>query len=187
MIRRLASLPWLRPRTVRQLRRYYQGAMTSCRPSRRTSLPSFGGTIFCTLVLLPLVRRAAPRAGGFRSSLRLPPAGFKWRRQDLSRSQGTPIVPMPCSTTPVGPDTPTRPSRCTDTAPARTTTRAPAIATFGAQSHGLSTRCLRFAGWITPPPRKTRFRLLARHFRTGFYPQGSFERFQSRLHLILLS
>jgi hypothetical protein len=44
MIRRLASLPWLRPGTVRQLRRYYQGAMTSCRPSRRTSLPSFGGT-----------------------------------------------------------------------------------------------------------------------------------------------
>jgi len=44
MIRRLASLPWLRPGTVRQLRRYYQGAMTSCHPSRRTSLPSFGGT-----------------------------------------------------------------------------------------------------------------------------------------------
>jgi hypothetical protein len=44
MIRRLASLPWLRPGTVRQLRRYYQGAMTSCRPSHRTSLPSFGGT-----------------------------------------------------------------------------------------------------------------------------------------------
>ena len=44
MIRRLASLPWLRPGAVHQLRRYYQGAMTSCRPSRRTSLPSFGGT-----------------------------------------------------------------------------------------------------------------------------------------------
>ena len=44
MIRRLASLPWLRSGTVRQFHRYYQGAMTSCRPSRRTSLPSFGGT-----------------------------------------------------------------------------------------------------------------------------------------------
>ena len=44
MIRRLASLPWLRVGPVRQLRRYYQGAMTSCRPSRRTSLPSLGGT-----------------------------------------------------------------------------------------------------------------------------------------------
>src|SRR5262245_39937918 len=44
VIRRLASLPWLRPGAVRQLRRYYQGAMTSCRPSRRASLPSLGGT-----------------------------------------------------------------------------------------------------------------------------------------------
>ena len=44
MIRRLASLHWLRPGAVRQLRRYYQDAMTSCRPSRRTSLPSLGGT-----------------------------------------------------------------------------------------------------------------------------------------------
>jgi hypothetical protein len=48
MIRRLASLPWLRPGTVRQLHRYYQDAMTSCRPSRRASLPSLGGTSACT-------------------------------------------------------------------------------------------------------------------------------------------
>jgi hypothetical protein len=44
VIRRLASLPWLRPGAVHQLRWYYQGAMTPCRPSRRTSLPSLGGT-----------------------------------------------------------------------------------------------------------------------------------------------
>ena len=44
MIRRLASLPGLRSGTVRPLHRYYRGAMTSCRPSRRTSLPSLGGT-----------------------------------------------------------------------------------------------------------------------------------------------
>ena len=36
--------PWLRVGPVRQLRRYYQSATTSCRPSRRTSLPSFDGT-----------------------------------------------------------------------------------------------------------------------------------------------
>ena len=28
---------------------------------------------------------------------------------------------------------------------------------FGAQSHGFCNRCLRFAGWVTPAPRKTRF------------------------------
>ncbi len=44
MIRRLASLRWLQQGAVRQFQRYYQDAMTSCRPSRRTSLPSFGGT-----------------------------------------------------------------------------------------------------------------------------------------------
>ena len=32
------------PRRVPLLPRYYQSATTSCRPSRRTSLPSFGGT-----------------------------------------------------------------------------------------------------------------------------------------------
>ena len=41
------------------------------------------------------------------------------------------------------------------------------LAIFGAQSHGPQTRCLRFAGWITPPPRKTRFRLPARLCRAG--------------------
>ena len=38
---------------------------------------------------------------------------------------------------------------------------------FGAQSHGPHTRCLRFAGWITPPPRKTRFRMAGQPFRAG--------------------
>jgi hypothetical protein len=38
---------------------------------------------------------------------------------------------------------------------------------FGAQSHGPLTRCLRFAGRVTPAPRKTRFRPLAKLCRTG--------------------
>jgi hypothetical protein len=41
------------------------------------------------------------------------------------------------------------------------------IGSFEAPSHGFSTRCLRFAGRVTPPPRKTRFRPLARRYRTG--------------------
>jgi len=57
---------------------------------------------------------------------------------------------------------------------------------FEAQSHGLGTRCLRFAAWVAPSRRKTRFRLLAKFYRTGFHPQGSIERFQLR-HRILLS
>lgn len=38
---------------------------------------------------------------------------------------------------------------------------------FVAQSHGFNTGCLRLAGWVTPPPRKTRFRSLAKRFRAG--------------------
>ena len=50
---------------------------------------------------------------------------------------------------------------------------------FGAQSHGLCTRCLRFAGWITPPPRKTCFRMAGQPCPGGNdYPLGPTERFQ---------
>ncbi len=38
---------------------------------------------------------------------------------------------------------------------------------FGAQSHGPPIRYLRFAAWVTPPPRKTRFRMAGRPFRAG--------------------
>jgi hypothetical protein len=38
------------------------------------------------------------------------------------------------------------------------------VETFEAQSHGFSTCCLRFAGRVAPPPRKTRFRSLQRRF-----------------------
>ncbi len=38
---------------VPALRRYYQGATTSCRCSRRTSLPSLGGTTWCVLCFAP--------------------------------------------------------------------------------------------------------------------------------------
>jgi hypothetical protein len=41
------------------------------------------------------------------------------------------------------------------------------VGSFVAQSHGLHTRCLRFAGQVTLPPRKTRFRLVATLGRTG--------------------
>ena len=40
-------------------------------------------------------------------------------------------------------------------------------ADFGAQSHGPRARCLRFAGRVTPRPRKTRFRLVASLCRAG--------------------
>src|ERR1017187_7898657 len=43
---------------VPALRRYYQGATTSCRPSRRTSLPSLGDTTRCVLCFAPTAQDA---------------------------------------------------------------------------------------------------------------------------------
>ena len=59
-------------RLVPRFHRYYQGAATSYRSSRRTSLPSLGGTIRCTLVSFPQcgVRHRGP--GDFACTHRLP-------------------------------------------------------------------------------------------------------------------
>ncbi|WP_146452713.1 hypothetical protein [Bythopirellula polymerisocia] len=60
MIRRLAFLHWLQQGEVRQLQRYYQDAMTSCYPSRRTSFPSLGDTsVALVLFRSPADERAA--------------------------------------------------------------------------------------------------------------------------------
>ena len=57
--------------------------------------------------------------------------------------------------------------------------RLPRIANFGAQSHGLHLRCLRFAASVTRSPRKTRFRAVASLTRAGLDPQDLYERFPS--------
>jgi IS30 family transposase len=56
---------------------------------------------------------------------------------------------------------------------ARFKTSAPTFEAFEAQSHGLHTRCLRFAAGVAPVPRKTRFRVGASLSRAGFAPARS--------------
>jgi len=63
VIRRLPSLHRLQRGAVRRLRRYYQDAMTSCRPSRRTSFPSFGGTSVALVAFAPRRTSAPTRPG----------------------------------------------------------------------------------------------------------------------------
>ena len=101
MIRRLASLHWLQPGTVRQLRRYYQDALTSCRPSHRASLPPLGGTSVALVLFAPR-RTSAPPGPGVGHPVT--PAGMlPRRRQDLASSWGTPIVRLHMfSPTPAG-------------------------------------------------------------------------------------
>ncbi len=83
-----------------------------------------------------------------------------------------PHVDMPCSSTPAGPNLPGQ-LRASTRPPLMQRRGRPASSNFGAQSHGLSTRCLRFVGRVTPVPRKTRFRLVANLYRAGFVPAGS--------------
>ena len=78
---------------------------------------------------------------------------------------GNPLVLLPCSPTPAGPTHQALAMR--RRGPRYVHGEGSRIAAFEAQSHGFGTGCLRFAGRVTPTPRKTRFRLLARLFRTG--------------------
>ena len=84
-----------------------------------------------------------------------------------------------------------RPSRRVDAAPVRTTAKAPACnLSFGAQSHGLSTHCLRFAAPVARTPRKTRFRLLASSTGRVWLPAGFHRKVSecySSMAIILLS
>jgi len=86
---------------------------------------------------------------------------------------------MPCShQTPAGPERQAiQRSRCC--LPLLARRRLPQLVNFGAQSHGLHRRCLRFAVTVTRPPRKTRFRLVTTLGRTGFDPQDLFRKFPS--------
>ena len=114
----------------------------------------------------PARGRALSRAGLLELVTRyLQPGIRQWKRQDLLRSWGTPIVLLPCSPTPVGPAHLAITVR--RRGPRSVHHEGSRIRTFEAQSHGFGTGCLRFAGRVAPTPRKTRFRLLAKLFRTG--------------------
>ena len=95
------------------------------------------------------------------------PSGSRGGGNGASQVPGGTPVTMPCSRTPVESHAPSY-LRCSDAA-FRT------IHAVGFHDNKLSrlchtawiTRCLRFAARVTPAPRKTRFRLLARLYRTA--------------------
>jgi len=95
-------LPPISPRFVAFAWRYHSSARVS--PARGRALPR--------AALLELVTRY------------LLPGGGQWRRQDLLRSWGTPIVLLPCSPTPAGPTH--QAMQCVGAAPDLSTTKAPA-------------------------------------------------------------
>ena len=185
MTRRPASLHGVRVGPVPPLPRYYQDATTSRRPSRRASFPSLGGTIPARFIRS--LRAQARRPGAWDLISRCPSGDSGWRRLDLPRSRGTRLCLCPAL----------RPRRdrthqtisMRRCCPRCVHDEGSHDGSFGAQSHGLGTRCLRFAGWVAPSPRKTRFRLPGQALPGGVdNPQGSDERFQiCVLHVIPLS
>src|SRR5262249_45246525 len=102
LMRRLASLPWLRAGPVRQLRGYYHCVMTACRPSRRASLPSLGGTSVALDRFAPGRTSAPPRPGVVHP---VAPAGVCRGNDRLSQVPGEPRLSVcACSPpTPAGP------------------------------------------------------------------------------------
>ena len=160
---------------------------TSCRPSRVASFPSLRATVAAPWVCSHGCKAQHLRAGGCLPGS--PKPVHRRRPQDLPGSWRTPLCTRPAL----------RPRRDLCARPLlrfgvvfRLIARRRLLRKlhFEAPSHGPHTRCLRFAGWIAPPPRKTRFRLAGLPFPGGTgYPLGPIERFQTvsssspRLHL----
>jgi hypothetical protein len=156
---------------VPRLLRYYQGAMTSCRPFRRASFPSLGDTTRSARVS-PARGRALPWAVCW--SWSPGSSGREWVSGDdrISYVPGEPDCALALLFDPGRTDA-SGLLRCGGAAPVMSTTKAPAKQlsrlnhTASALAAGTMRSMVGFAGRVAPTPRKTRFRLLARLFRTG--------------------
>ena len=172
---------------VPRLQRYYQGATTSCRPSRRTSLPSLGDTTG-TLAFRSRRRRVS-RPTGLGLVTRYPRPGIlPWRRPCLPRSWGTRCT-FALLFDPGRIDVSGH-LRHANAAPALTTTKAPTFIDFRGSitrlRHWLRAPCEAWSASqprVTPPPRKTRFRVPARLYRTGFPPAGFLQKVSNSRHV----
>jgi hypothetical protein len=135
------------------------------RPSRRTPLPSRGDTMRCVCSFAPIGPERRPRARGSSSG---PHHRIMTHGDDPGspRFLENPLVPSPCSPTPVGPhasghyDAWARPPLC----PQR---RLPRKFTFRGSIARLWDSLFTLRPIGHPTRRQTRFRSLARHFRAG--------------------
>ena len=180
-----ASLPIPRVLAGRvpRLPRYYQGTATSCRPSRRTSFPSLGGTTGTRRFRSR--RRGAWPAAGLGLVTRYPrPGRLPWRRQELPSSWETPIPVCPCSSTPAGRGVPDLSG--TLAWPPLRERRRRRREDFRGSIAWLSGSPPTYHDVGCPSPRKARFQVLVRLSWAGFYPQGSDNRFQFHYMWVIL-
>src|ERR1022692_4047704 len=139
-----ALLPRVPERRVPPVRRYY--GTLRIPPSFPPHLITCDGYCPMRLRSLPWTRRRS-RAWSFR--VWQPHANCGQRRTDTLKFPGSPSVPLPCSRDPgrtaaSGHTTQRRGPRSSDGEGSHDQTA------FGAQSHGFSTRCLRFAPRLSP-------------------------------------
>lgn len=167
-----------------RLQRYYEDAMTSRRSFLRTSLPSFGSSSVALAWFAPATGKRAVTGLDLVT---------RWSYRDVAeRTAGSPtFLGSPWHLCPV-----LRPRTDRLVRPFTTIWHGPRMTlpqglrqplSFGAHSHGLSARCLRFAARITPRPRKTRYRQLARFFRVGLVSHWAAAKSFRRCHSFTLS
>ena len=162
---------------VPRTHRYYEALrLPAIHPGGLVDSPA--GTVL-VLFLRSRRRPALPTTGlGFNHPAPLPVSS----RTETTGSPEFPSDPLDACPAPIRPRWdrsawPFRRSRCC--LPLMARRRLPRLANFGAQSHGLHLRCLRFAATVTRTPRKTRFRAGASLTRAGLHPQDLFEKFPS--------
>jgi hypothetical protein len=166
---------------VPPLPRYYQGTATSCRPSRRASFPSVGGTTGTRSFRSR--RRGVWPASGLGLVARYPrPGWLPWRRQDLPSSWGVPIPVCTWSQTPDGRCAPDR-FRGNRVVPANGTTRTPTTTRFRGSIAWLSGSPPMYHDVGRPSPRQAGFQVLVRLSWTGLIPAGLLQKVFNSLHV----
>ena len=135
-------------------------------PIPRASLPSPGGTIRAPAGSLRRTPGATSTASGLVS--RCPPPGNLYDGDDeASRVPGKPTRTHATRADPGKVSTSTASQRRRCSLPSNARRRPSRPMHVGAPSRGLRTPCERFAPWVTPGPRITRFRLVADLGRMG--------------------
>ena len=141
--------------------------MTACRPPRRASLPSLGGTSVALVLFAPGRTSAPPRPG---VGDPVAPAGMCRGNDRLSQVLGEPRLSV-CACSPPTPAGPLAPDPYSAAAWPWVIERQRLLRKDFRRSRAWlsdSLSTLRSAGY--PAPRKTRFRPLVRRYRAGFPP-----------------
>ena len=161
---------------VPRLPRYYQGTATSCRPSRRASFPSLGGTTGARIFRSR--RRCVRQRRAWGWSPGIPVREFFRGDDRISQVPGEPQFPFAHVLRPRPAETSL--TTCGTLAwPPLSERRRRRREDFRGSIAWLSGSPPTYHGVGYPSPRKAGFQVLVRLSWAGFYPQGSYKRFST--------